>query len=188
MNTNLESLGPRTVRGRSSRKGAAASSATTSCWRSSSATARSGRERAWRGQPDARRSRRHARPDATPAATAGAGAGHRPRAGEPRPGRDRARPAHAVSHATRARSSCDRSDIALYLLPRFGAHPVERFGVVMLDTRRRLIRPAHLRRLARRQRRPIRARSFARPRRAAPRPSSSFTITRRAIRHPAWTT
>ena len=31
------------------------------------------------------------------------------------------------------------SDIAAYLLPQFGAHPVERFGVLLLDTRHRLI-------------------------------------------------
>jgi DNA repair protein RadC len=31
-------------------------------------------------------------------------------------------------------------DVALFLLPRFGACPVEQFGVMMLDTRRRLIR------------------------------------------------
>jgi DNA repair protein RadC len=29
---------------------------------------------------------------------------------------------------------------AVYLLPRFGAHPVERFGVMLLDSRHRLIR------------------------------------------------
>ncbi len=31
-------------------------------------------------------------------------------------------------------------DVGMFLLPRFGAYPVERFGVMMLDTRRRLIR------------------------------------------------
>ncbi|MGE5836820.1 MAG: RadC family protein [Acidobacteriota bacterium] len=31
-------------------------------------------------------------------------------------------------------------DAALFLLPQFGAHPVERFGVMMLDTRLRLVR------------------------------------------------
>jgi DNA repair protein RadC len=31
-------------------------------------------------------------------------------------------------------------DAAAFLLPQFGAHPVERFGVLMLDTRHRLIR------------------------------------------------
>ena len=31
-------------------------------------------------------------------------------------------------------------EVATFLLPQFGAHPVERFGVVMLDTRHRLIR------------------------------------------------
>ena len=31
-------------------------------------------------------------------------------------------------------------DVALYLMPRFGAHPVERFGLVLVDTRHRLIR------------------------------------------------
>jgi len=31
-------------------------------------------------------------------------------------------------------------DIGEFLLPRFGAYPVERFGVMMLDTKRRLIR------------------------------------------------
>jgi DNA repair protein RadC len=31
-------------------------------------------------------------------------------------------------------------EVAEFLLPQFGAHPVERFGVVMLDTRHRLIR------------------------------------------------
>jgi DNA repair protein RadC len=31
-------------------------------------------------------------------------------------------------------------ETARFLLPRFGAYPVERFGVMMLDTRRRLIR------------------------------------------------
>jgi DNA repair protein RadC len=31
------------------------------------------------------------------------------------------------------------ADIAAYLLPQFGAHPVERFGVLLLDTRHRLI-------------------------------------------------
>jgi len=31
-------------------------------------------------------------------------------------------------------------DVAEFLLPRFGAYPVERFGVMMLDTKRRLIR------------------------------------------------
>jgi DNA repair protein RadC len=35
-------------------------------------------------------------------------------------------------------------DIALYLLPQFGARPVEQFGVVLLDTRRRLLRTAIL--------------------------------------------
>jgi DNA repair protein RadC len=30
-------------------------------------------------------------------------------------------------------------DLALYLLPQFGSHPVERFGVVLLDSRNRLI-------------------------------------------------
>jgi DNA repair protein RadC len=32
------------------------------------------------------------------------------------------------------------ADVATFLLPQFGAHPVERFGVVMLDTRHQLIR------------------------------------------------
>jgi DNA repair protein RadC len=31
-------------------------------------------------------------------------------------------------------------DAARFLLPQFGAHPVERFGVLMLDTRHRLVR------------------------------------------------
>jgi DNA repair protein RadC len=31
-------------------------------------------------------------------------------------------------------------DVGGFLVPRFGAYPVERFGVMMLDTRRRLIR------------------------------------------------
>jgi DNA repair protein RadC len=31
-------------------------------------------------------------------------------------------------------------EVAEFLLPRFGAYPVERFGVMMLDTKRRLIR------------------------------------------------
>jgi DNA repair protein RadC len=31
-------------------------------------------------------------------------------------------------------------EAAMYLLPQFGAHPVERFGVLLLDTRHRLIR------------------------------------------------
>ena len=31
-------------------------------------------------------------------------------------------------------------DVGSFLVPRFGAYPVERFGVMMLDTRRRLIR------------------------------------------------
>jgi len=31
------------------------------------------------------------------------------------------------------------SDLARFLLPRFGSHPVERFGVVMLDSRHRLM-------------------------------------------------
>ncbi len=31
-------------------------------------------------------------------------------------------------------------DAAVYLLPRYGAHPVERFGVALLDTKQRLIR------------------------------------------------
>ena len=31
-------------------------------------------------------------------------------------------------------------DAARFLLPQFGAHPVERFGVMMLDTRHRLVR------------------------------------------------
>ena len=31
-------------------------------------------------------------------------------------------------------------DIALFLLPQFGAAPVERFGIMLLDTRHRLIR------------------------------------------------
>jgi DNA repair protein RadC len=31
------------------------------------------------------------------------------------------------------------SDVAEFLLPRFGAHPVERFGVVLLDTRHRMM-------------------------------------------------
>jgi DNA repair protein RadC len=30
-------------------------------------------------------------------------------------------------------------DIAVYLLPQYGAHPVERFGVMLLDTRHRLL-------------------------------------------------
>jgi len=32
------------------------------------------------------------------------------------------------------------SDTAAYLLPRYGAHPVERFGVLLLDTKHRLLR------------------------------------------------
>lgn len=32
------------------------------------------------------------------------------------------------------------SDLAKYLLPQFGAYPVERFGVLLLDTRHRLIK------------------------------------------------
>jgi len=32
------------------------------------------------------------------------------------------------------------SEVAAHLLPRYGAHPVERFGVVLLDTRQRLLR------------------------------------------------
>src|SRR5262245_35390894 len=31
-------------------------------------------------------------------------------------------------------------DCGVFLLPRFGSHPVERFGVMLLDARRRLIR------------------------------------------------
>jgi DNA repair protein RadC len=31
------------------------------------------------------------------------------------------------------------ADIAAYLLPQFGSHPVERFGVLLLDTRHRLL-------------------------------------------------
>lgn len=31
-------------------------------------------------------------------------------------------------------------ELALYLMPRYGAHPVERFGVVLVDTRHQLIR------------------------------------------------
>ena len=38
------------------------------------------------------------------------------------------------------RQFVDPRDVAEFLLPRFGAYPVERFGVMMLDTKRRLIR------------------------------------------------
>lgn len=31
-------------------------------------------------------------------------------------------------------------DLAYYLMPRYGAHPVERFGIVLVDTRHQLIR------------------------------------------------
>jgi DNA repair protein RadC len=41
--------------------------------------------------------------------------------------------------ATRPRFQSPR-DVAMYLLPQFGARPVEQFGVVLLDTRRRLLR------------------------------------------------
>ncbi len=39
---------------------------------------------------------------------------------------------------TRPRFLCPR-DIAAFLLPQYGAHPVERFGVLLLDTRYRLL-------------------------------------------------
>ena len=43
--------------------------------------------------------------------------------------------------AADARLRCDSAqDIAQFLLPRFGAYPVERFGVMLLDTKHRLIR------------------------------------------------
>jgi DNA repair protein RadC len=36
------------------------------------------------------------------------------------------------------------ADVAMYLLPEFGARPVEQFGIVLLDTKHRLIRTAVL--------------------------------------------
>jgi DNA repair protein RadC len=43
-----------------------------------------------------------------------------------------------VSGRARPRFTCPR-EIALHLLPQYGAHPVERFGALLLDTRHRLI-------------------------------------------------
>ena len=35
------------------------------------------------------------------------------------------------------------NDTAVHLLPRYGAHPVERFGALLVDTKHRLLR-AHI--------------------------------------------
>jgi DNA repair protein RadC len=43
-----------------------------------------------------------------------------------------------IEAAERRRFRC-AGDVAAYLLPQYGAHPVERCGVVLLDTRHRLI-------------------------------------------------
>ena len=72
-------------------------------------------------------------------------------------------------------------EVAAYLLPQFGARPVEQFGLVMLDTKHRLLRtsiisvgtldssPAHPRKSSARRPRPAR------------RASCCFITTRRAI-------
>ena len=59
----------------------------------------------------------------------GAGAGGR-----------RAGPPHAAAMPAGADAVRHPRDVAAYLLPQFGSQPVEQFGLVMLDTKHRLLR------------------------------------------------
>ena len=98
------------------------------------------RERAHAREPDSHARRRRARSHAAPPRPADETCpGIGPRAGEPHSGGRRARPAHAPRGGAARPQFLGPSDIAAYLLPQFGAHPVERFGVMLLDTRHRLI-------------------------------------------------
>ena len=73
--------------------------------------------------------------------------GHRPGTGGAGAGGARTRPADAHARARRCACSCAAPrDAAAYLLPTFGARPVEQFGIVLLDTRHRVLRTASSRR------------------------------------------
>ena len=102
-------------------------------------------------------------------------------------GADARRRRAGAPHASRTRpaSSAQMTSpraVAEFLLPQYGNRPVEQFGVVLLDTKHRVLRTTVLRRHARRQHRPS-ARGFPRGGGGAARPRSCCsTIIRRAIR------
>ena len=100
-----------------------------------------------------------------------------------------------LGRRTLARSPAERAllrsprEVAAYLLPRYGAGAVERFGIVMLDTKHRVVRATvlsvgtldaslvHPREVFRAADRGRRGRAWC-----------CFTTTRRATRRRAWTT
>ena len=134
-------------------------------------------------------SRWAARPTAPRPRDLPARARRRPRARGAGAGRRRTRTPHAgVATGERPRLNTPRA-LAAYLLPLYGARPVEQFGIVMLDTKHRMIRDhGRVGRLARHAPSCIRARCSARRPRRRPPPSSSSTTTRPAIRRRAPTT
>ncbi len=78
-------------------------------------------------------------------------------------------------------------DVAMFLLPEFGARPVEQFGVVLLDAKHRLVRTTVLTvgTLDRTGASSIPGRSFGKPPPRVQRASSCSIITLRAIRRRA---
>ena len=146
--------------------------------------------RAGRRQRRARCARRAARPRAIDVRRSFADRRHRAGAKAAQVvGGDRARTPHADARAERAVQVRSPRDVAAYLMPRSDRRPTEQVGVVLLDTKHRVMRTAIVavgdaeqrgRRAARRL-----PRSDARP---ARRRSWCFTTIRPAIRARARTT
>ena len=99
-----------------------------------------------------------------------------------------------LAAATLTRAARERVQIvspraaAEFLLPQYGNRPVEQFGVLLLDTKHRVLRTLVLRSARSTPASSIRARCLARRRPPAPPRWCCFTITRRAIRSRARTT
>ena len=88
-----------------------------------------------------------------------------------------------LTHAPRARLQIRRPQDAVdYLMPRYAARPVEQFGIVLLDTRHRVLRSVVLAVGTLTARASSRVTSSAKPRLAARRPLWCFTTIHRGIR------
>ena len=143
--------------------------------RSADQCARAGERRARRGRRPARARARHA---PTICAACPASAARAPRSWSPR---SRSAGARSSARAASASQILAARDAAQLLVPQFGSLPVEHFGVLLLDTKHRVLRTTlALGRHARRQRRPS-ARSVPRGdqrRRRGHRPLSQSSVRR----------